>query len=62
MKRISNDDATLQRDLVKLIIRVEFEEPLAVGEPAESVQLGRLQVADELQHILMKHDVLKGLY
>jgi hypothetical protein len=61
-RRISNKNNTLSFDLLNLIQSVIFDEPIACGEPAESVQLGRLQVIDELQHILMKHNVLKGLY
>lgn len=43
--------ADLERKLRKLVNRIESE-PLATGEPAESVQLGRLQVIDELRPLL----------
>jgi len=37
--------------IMRLIHKIE-NEPLAKGEPEESVQLGRLQVCDELRAIL----------
>ena len=36
--------------IIDLINKIESE-PLAIGEPAESVQLGRLQVCDDLREI-----------
>lgn len=37
---------------VELLIQRVKNELLAIGEPAESVQIGRLQVADDLRCIL----------
>ena len=44
----------LQEELERLIQNIE-KEPIQIGEPGESVQLGRLQVADELRWLLRKH-------
>lgn len=37
-----------RRDVTEIIRRIESE-PLATGEPTESVQIGRLQVCDEIR-------------
>lgn len=42
---------TYKDALTKLVKTIEAE-PLAVGEPAESVQIGRLQVVDEIRATL----------
>jgi len=39
-------------DKISMLIEKILDEPLAQGEPDESIQLGRLQVADEVQAIL----------
>ena len=41
----------LEEEIRRLVRKIE-NEPIATGEPMESVQLGRLQVCDELREIL----------
>ena len=41
----------LKDKIIKLIQQIETE-PITIGEPGESVQLGRLQVCDELKILL----------
>ena len=41
----------LEKAIKELVITIEAE-PLEIGEPAESVQIGRLQVCDEIRHML----------
>jgi len=45
---------TLQEELERLIQSIE-KEPIQIGEPGESAQLGRLQIADELRWLLRRH-------
>ena len=52
--RRSMKETTLQEELERLIRSIE-NEPVKTGEPMESVQLGRLQVADELRWLLRTH-------
>jgi len=47
-------ETTLQEELERLIESIE-NEPVETGEPMESAQLGRLQVADELRRLLRRH-------
>jgi len=47
-------ETKLQEELERLIQSIE-KEPIQIGEPGESVQLGRLQVADELRWLLRRH-------
>ena len=39
-------------DEIYKLIRQENSKPLAVGEPQESIDLGRMQIIDEISHIL----------
>lgn len=43
--------------LEETLDRIE-EEPIATGEPAESVQIGRLQVVDEIRQLLKSGDLM----
>lgn len=56
-KHLSADCCSRLEEEIRRLVRKIENEPIATGEPMESVQLGRLQVCDELREILSESGI-----